>query len=108
MENRLTQKYSLFRTKTFELTDSGIKGQHKGLFDSTEYFVDFDDIGTRILKKRSGTLGWLLGACICVLLALLLFVLRVTGGKVGNDAEVFYLGIALICAVIFIVTYKKS
>jgi len=78
------------------------------LFDSTEYFVDFDDIGARILKKRSGMFGWLLGAGICILLALFLFVLRVSGGKVGNDAEVFYLGIALICAVIFMITYKKS
>ncbi len=108
MTDRLTQKGRFFNSKTFELTDTGLRGQHKGLFSSNEYFVDYDDIGIRILKEKAGRNGWLAASTIALLLAIFLFARRIFGGDVGNGAEFFYLLLSGVCGLVFIVTYKRK
>ncbi len=108
MTDRLTQKDKFFNTRTFELTDTGLRGQHKGLFSSNEYFVDYDDIGIKILKEKAGRNGWLGASTIALILAIFLFVRRIIDGDVGNGAEFFYLVVSGVCGLVFILTYKRK
>jgi hypothetical protein len=108
MTDRLKQKGRFFNTKTFELTDSGLRGLQKGLFSSNEYFVDYDDIGIRTLKEKGGRNGWLGASTIALVLAIFLFARRLFGGDVGNGAEFFYLLVSGVCGLVFILTYKRK
>ena len=108
MTDRLIQKGRFFNTKIFELTDTGLRGQNKGLFSANEYFVDFDDIGIRILKEKAGRNGWLAASTIALILAMFLFARRLFGGDVGNGAEFFYLLVSGVCGLVFILTYKRK
>lgn len=108
MSDKLIQKDFFFNQRIFELSDTGLHAQKKGLFHDTEYSVDFDDIGIRVLKEKLGRNGWLVGSIIALLLSMILFAQRTIGGDVGSGAEVFYLMIGLVCGLVFILTYKRK
>ena len=99
--NRLVQTDKFFIKRVYELTDIGLKGQLKRLFNSSEYFVDYEDIGVRILKSKTGNTVWLIIAIIGLVLPILLLTLRLFGGKVEGGAELLYLTIGLVSGLIY-------
>ncbi len=106
--NRLIQTDKFFNKRVYELTDIGLKGQLKRLFNSSEYFVDYEDIGVRILKSKTGNTVWLIIAIIGLVLPILLLILRLFGGDVEGGAELLYLTIGLVSGLIYWLTYSKS
>lgn len=106
--DRLEQTKRFFHRRIYELTDNGLKGQLKRLFDSSEYFVDYEDVGVRILKSKSGNTVWLIIAIIGLVLPVLLLIARLFGGDVEGGAEVLYLTIGLVSGLIYWLTYSKS
>lgn len=108
MTDRLTQKGKFFNSKTFELTDTGLRGQQRGLFSYDEFFLNYDDMGIRVLKEKGGRRGWLGASTIALMIAIFLFVSRLFGEDVGRNAEFFYLAASGICGLIFILTYKRK
>ena len=106
--NRLIQTDKFFNKRIYELTDNGLKGQLRRLFNSSEYFVDYEDIGVRILNSKSGNTVWLIIAIIGLVLPILLLTLRLFGGDVEGGAELLYLTIGLVSGLIYWLTYSKS
>lgn len=108
MTDTLVQRDRCFNKRIFELTENGLRGRHKGLFYSNEYFVDYDDIGTKVIKETTGRNGWLAAATIALVLATFLYGRRLLGADVGNGAEIFYLLISVVCGTVFALTYKRK
>lgn len=104
MSTVFVQKDFPFKTNIFELTDTGLKGQRKTLFGSTEFFVDYNNLGVRVLKTRSGSRKWLIGAGVffTFFIAALFIETR------AKSALGFHLIACLICLLIYLLTYKRN
>ena len=105
---KLTQTGRLFNKKVFELTDTGLRGQQKKLFNSVEYFVDYEDLGVRILRSKTGTNGWLVASTIGFLLTAVVLVSKFTGGDVEPGAEFLYLTVGIVCGLVYWLTYSRT
>ncbi|MBX2964955.1 MAG: hypothetical protein KF845_02330 [Cyclobacteriaceae bacterium] len=106
--DRLIQTEKLFYRKTFELTDKGLQGKQRKLFNTVEYFVDYENVGIRIFRSKSGTYGFLVASIIAILVAIIVFISRSAGNEVGRGAEIFYLSIGLICGLFYWLTYSRT
>ena len=96
--------FSLFH---YIIEDTGIRLIKKRIASSSDTFVDFEDIGSKIIRENSRKLLWLILSFLFATIAISVFVKRMNGGRVGNGAEVFHLTISFIFFVIFLLTRKK-
>jgi len=106
--DKLIQKKKFFYKTVFELTETGLHVQQRKQLNSVEYFVDYEDIGVRILKSKTGINGWLIAAIASLVLAFGTARIRESGAHVEYAAELFYLAISAICGVIYWLTYKET
>lgn len=86
---------------------NGITVIKKKLAQHTETFIEFEDIGPKIIKDTRRSIGWLIASCVFLLLAIAVFVDRVTGGKVGQGAEIFWVCVSVMLFIVFIMTRKQ-
>lgn len=107
MNSTLMQQDFLFNRKQFVITSEGIHAQSRRFLNNNEYVLNFEDIGLKIIKKRQGQLGWLLGIIVFVVLAVVVFVARLRGSDVEPEAFAIYIGIAGISAVGYLLTYER-
>ncbi len=105
---KLIQTDRLFNKKIFELTDTGLRGQQKKLFSSVEYFVDYEDIGVRILKNKTGRNGLLVASIIGFMLTAVVFISKLAGKDVEPGAELLYLTTAIVCGTMYWLTYSRT
>ena len=108
MENTFFQRDRHFNRKWFTLTEQGMQVKQKSLFSSGEYFVDYENIGSKIIKTKAGKKGWLIATASLLSLSLLLFILRMAGEDIGRGAELFYLLIGIICFLVYFISFKST
>ncbi|RDC56057.1 hypothetical protein DU508_10530 [Pedobacter chinensis] len=108
MNEILKQKTLNFNRNTFIITEIGLEVKRKNLFSSTEYLVAYEDLGVRVFKSNKGVFGFLISSGILVMLSILLYILKKDGEDIEDSASLFYLGLAAICFIVFILTYKRS
>lgn len=87
---------------------NGITVIKKKLAQHTETFIEFEDIGSKIIKDNSRRIGWLIASAVFLLLAIAVFFDRVTGGKVGKGAEIFWVCVSIILFIVFVMTRKQT
>jgi hypothetical protein len=104
MSDTFIQKDLFFKTNKFELTETGIKGHRKTLFGSTEFFVDYNNLGVRILKTKSGSRRWLIAAGVF----LLFFVAVLFTNNHAKSAPAFHILASMICVLVYLLTYKRG
>jgi hypothetical protein len=92
---------------TYTINEDGIRLLKKGIVASSDTFVDFEDIGSKIIAEKSRKLLWLLIAIIFFILAITVFVKRLQGGPVGHGAEIFHISLSLLFFSIYFITKKN-
>lgn len=107
MNNTLIQQDFLFNRKQFTITTEGIHVKSRRFLNNNEYFLNFEDIGLKAIKKRQGKLGWLVGIIAFVMLAFVVLVAQLRGADVEPEAFGVYLGIAAIFTAGYLVTYER-
>ncbi|GAA0545634.1 hypothetical protein [Chitinophaga japonensis] len=106
-KNTLEQRGFLFNKKWFDITSDGLSVRSKHLLDSSEYYVRFEDVGVKIIKSKSGNIAWLIAGFFLTGIAALLFVEELEGGEVEDNAYLFYLVAAVLCALTYLFTFKR-
>ena len=101
MPDSLYQKDLFFHQKWFELSPEGISVRQKGLFNSNEYTLKYDGIGTKIVKSKSSKKTWLIISILLFLLATGLLIEKVPGGGITLALSILFLAI-------FFFTFKHS
>lgn len=92
----------------YVIEDTGIRVFYRRPFSTTERFVAFENIGSEIFKVRKKKLAWLtLFACFLIL-ALIVFIERINGSNVGDNAEVVWLSGSVVCFVVYAFQRKNS
>ncbi len=97
-----------FKRLTFKIEDDGVKVIQKGITSSSEYFVEFEEIGTKTSIQKSRNLIWISLAILFLIIGISVFINRMNGGKVGNGAEVFHFVSSSIFYLVFILTRKNT
>jgi hypothetical protein len=108
MKKALHQKGYFFNECYFEITDEGLSVKMKKMSNASEYFVTFDDIGTKVIKSNKGKKGWLIASIVFLILSIGLFFLAKSGGNADKSAYVVYLIFMVICITIYLITFKRS
>lgn len=93
-----------FERLTFIIEEKGVNIKKKTISSSTETFRRFEDMGTRIVKEKSRKIGWLIAAAVFMIITATVFVRRMQGDKIGDNAEIFWLVIALILFAVYMLT----
>lgn len=104
----LFQKDLLFNRRWFNMNDEGLMVTSKSLTSSSEVFVKFEDLGFKIIKSKGGKLGWLITVIVSFLLAIVMYFFEKTGGDTEKSAFLGYLILAIMAAIIYLLTYKSS
>ncbi len=92
----------------FIIETAGIRIIRRGIANSSEVFVEFEQVGSKIIKEKSRKLFWLILCLIALILGVAVFVSRLSGGKIGEGAEIFYLSASIVFFVIYLLTKKSS
>jgi hypothetical protein len=108
MSYTLYQKDNFFNQKEFEITAEGLNINSKKLVGSDELFVKFEDIGSKVIKSKSGNRKWLLATIFFFMLSIGMFTYARVGGDVEKNGYLVYLILSIICFTVFFLTYKKS
>jgi hypothetical protein len=74
---------------------------------SSDTFVDFEEIGSKIIIEKSRKLIWLILCLLFLIIAISVFIKRLNGGHVGNGAEIFHITTSLFFLVVFFLTKKN-
>jgi hypothetical protein len=106
MEYEFSQ-HKLFEKRWFKLTDNGLRVRYRNIMKTHEFELKYEDIGTKIVDHAGGIRAWLVPGLILCVVAGVLYLDRINGGDVENGAELFYLLFALVCFIIYIITFKK-
>ncbi|RFZ90403.1 hypothetical protein D0C36_21665 [Mucilaginibacter conchicola] len=106
MDKNFYQK-GFFEKKWFFITDSGLSVRSKKMGSIHEYDINFEDIGTRLRTSTKDIAALRLIAIACLVIAIVVFVARLSGKHVENWAEAFYLIVAVGAASAYYLTYKK-
>ena len=88
---KLKQFDTNFESYNYIIEESGIRLIKKGITSSSETFVDFEDIGSKIIIEKSHKLLWLLLAVLFLVIATAVFIKRLNGGNIGSGAEIFHI-----------------
>jgi len=89
------------------IEETGIRLIKKRMASTSDTFVDFEDIGSKIIIEKSRKLIWLILSLLFLVFAILVFVKRLNGGHVGNGAELFNITTSLFFLVVFFLTKKN-
>jgi len=89
------------------IEETGIRLIKNRIASSADTFVDFEDIGSKIIIEKSRKLIWLILSLLFLVFAILVFVKRLNGGHVGNGAELFHITTSLFFLVVFFLTKKN-
>jgi hypothetical protein len=89
------------------IEDNGVRLIKKRIASSSDTFVDFEDIGSKIIIEKSRKLIWLILSLLFLVFAILVFVKRLNGGHVGNGAEIFHIATCIFFLVVFFLTKKN-
>lgn len=95
-----------FNLERFEFTieSEGLRTKRNRLSNSTETFSKFEDIGTKISKEKHRKIIWLLIGLFFVVVAVGVFINRMSGAKIGDSAEIVWLCIAAVFFGLYIFT----
>ena len=91
----------------YVIEDTGLRLITKRIASSSETFVDFEDIGSKIIIEKSRKLLWLIISLIFLVIAISVFVKRLNGGNVGNGAEIFHISTSLFFLIVYLVTKRN-
>lgn len=92
----------------YKIEATGIRLIKKRISSSTDTFVDFEDIGSKIIIEKSHKLIWLILSIIIIAVAVAVYIKRINGGKVGDGAEIFHLSTSLFFLLVFLITKKNT
>lgn len=92
----------------YVIEDSGMRVINKRLFSATERFVNFENIGSEIIKVKERKLVWLITSVLFFILALVVLNRRINGGKIGVAAEFFWLAISTFFFIIYTLKRRNS
>lgn len=104
---KLKQFDTNFESYNYIIEESGIRLIKKGITSSSETFVDFEDIGSKIIIEKSHKLLWLLLAVLFLVIATAVFIKRLNGGNIGSGAEIFHITTSLFFLIVFLMTKKN-
>lgn len=108
MNELLVQKDLRFRYKSFLITENGLEIKQKSLLSSSEYLIDYENIGIRTYKSNKGIYGLLFSSTILCMVSILLYLLRNDGEGVESSVYFFYFGLSMILLILFLITYKRN
>lgn len=91
----------------FIIEDTGLRLIKKKINSSTNTFVDFEDIGSKIIIENTRKPVWLIISFVLLTAAITVFVKRLNGGAVGNGVEIFLLTMSLISFLVFLITKRN-
>lgn len=94
--------------REFQVQETGVHVSVKGLTESNESFVPFEDIGNDVSRDSSRKLIWIILTVSFLLLAVIMLVKRVSGHKIGEGAEIFYFGASIFSYALHLLTQKKT
>jgi len=89
------------------IEETGIRLIKKRMASSSDTFVDFEEIGSKIIIEKSRKLIWLILCLLFIIIAISVFIKRLNGGNVGNGAELFHITTSLFFLVVFFLTKKN-
>ena len=104
----LKQYDTNFNRRIFKIMEDGVHVTQKGMTSSYEYFVEFEEIGTKTSIQKSRNLIWISLSILLLIICISVFINRINGGKVGNGAEVFHFVSSAIFYLVFILTRKNT
>ena len=87
--------------------DTGLRLIKKRIASSSETFVDFEDIGSKIIIEKSRKLLWLIISLLFLVIAISVFVKRLNGGNVGNGAEIFHISTSMFFLIVYLITKRN-
>ena len=91
----------------YVIEDTGLKLIKKRIASSSETFVDFEDIGSKIIIEKSRKLLWLIISLLFLVIAISVFVKRLNGGNVGNGAEIFHISTSMFFLILYLITKRN-
>jgi hypothetical protein len=91
----------------FRIEETGVRVIRKRISSSTYIFIDFEDVGSKVIHEQSRKLVWLIVSLVFFAFAVGVFIKRLGGGKIGEGAEVFHLSVSVVCFAIFLFTKKN-
>jgi len=89
------------------IEDNGVRLIKKRMASGSDTFVEFEDIGSKIIIEKSRKLIWLILCLLFLIFAILVFVKRLNGGHVGNGAEIFHITTSMFFLFVFFLTKKN-
>jgi len=90
------------------IEDDGIRIIRRRIASSTETFVEFEDVGSKIIKEKSRKLLWLIISFLFLVFAIAVFYKRLNGGKVGYGAEAFHLCVSAFFFIVYLLLKKST
>ncbi len=90
------------------IEDTGLRLIKKRIASSSDTFVDFEDIGSKIIIEKSRKLLWLVISLLFLIIAISVFFKRLDGGHVGNGAEIFHLTTSVFFLIVYLITKKNT
>jgi hypothetical protein len=91
----------------YVIEDTGIRLIKKRIASSSDTFVDFEDIGSKIIIEKSRKLLWLIISLLFLVIAISVFVKRLNGGNVGNGAEIFHISTSMFFLIVYLITKRN-
>ena len=91
----------------YVIEDNGIRLTKKRIASSSETFVEFEDIGSKIIIEKSRKLLWLIISFLFLVIAISVFIKRLNGGYVGSGAEIFHISTSIFFLIVYLVTKKN-
>jgi hypothetical protein len=109
MENiEFKQSRLLFEKNHYIIEETGIRLKNKKLSSSSDVLIEFELLGNKTMTEKSRSLIWIIISAFFLLVAILVFGNRMTGGKVGDSAEIFHLFTSLFFYLIYKITTKNN
>ena len=100
-------QHKLFEKRWFKFTEDGLRVRYNNIMKTHEYELKYEDIGTKVVDFVGGIRAFLVPTLILSVVAAVVYIDRINGGDVENGAEIFYLSFALVCLVLYIMTFKR-
>ncbi|MCE2962849.1 MAG: hypothetical protein ACK567_03465 [Chitinophagales bacterium] len=91
----------------FIIENNGLRLIKNRIASNTDTFVEFEDIGSKIIIDKSRKLLWLILSLLFLIIAVWIFINRLEGDKIGAGAEIFHIVISLFFLTIFLLTKKN-
>jgi len=107
-ENMELEQFDLnFNRFKYRIEETGIRLIKKGISSSSDTFVDFEDIGSKVILENTRKLILLFISILFLIAAIGVFIKRFNGGEVEVGAEIFHLAMSAIFFITFLLTKKN-